>query len=135
MSLLENLPHRCTIALRKREKSLEGLGSSVDSFSIVSQDVSCWEQTRSEKSEVDMQKRSMDDIRKVYFTADLGLDEKYVLIMTSKNGTAIPLASQKILSVVSKAEPDASAGMGILWRVMCQYRTGAELYANQVLIN
>jgi len=135
MSLFENLPHRCTIALRKREKTLEGLGSSVDSFSIVSQDVQCWEQAKSERGDDDMQKRGMDDIRKVYFNEDLSLDERYVLIMTSKNGTDIPLSSQKILSVVSKVEPDASAGAEILWRVMCQYRTGSNLYANQVLLN
>lgn len=134
MSLLDTLPHLCTIATRKREKLVDGAGSSVDKLVVRDTAVECWEQQMRESEDMDMQKRGIDDARKVYFNSDPQLDESNVIIITSRQGVAVPSSSQKILSVISKPEPDASAGLSMLWRVMCEYRTGSSFYASDVSV-
>jgi hypothetical protein len=60
----------------------------------------------------------------VYFVSDPLVTEQYQLIITERDGSAVPVASQVILDVKSAAEPDASAGKGVVYRVMCDYQTG-----------
>lgn len=134
MSLLQNLPHRCTIAKRRRQRVADGAGSAVDAFVVLHSNVSCWEQTHRDSKSKDFQKREMNDPTVVYFSTDYALDESHVIIITERKGTSISLTSQKILSVVSNAQPDASAGTGNLWRVMCEYRTGSTINASEVSI-
>lgn len=134
MSLLQNLPHLCTIARRRRQAIEGGAGSAVDVFVSLYTSVQCWAQVQRDWRQNDMQKREIHDPSKVYFSQDYGLDESHVIIITSMNDIDIALSSQKILSVVSNVAPDATAGIGLLWRVICEYRTGSTLNASEVSI-
>ena len=134
MSLLQNLPHLCTIARRRRQAVEGGAGSAVDVFVVLHSSVPCWSQVLRDWRQSDMQKREIFNPTRVYFSQNYGLDESHVIMITSMNGNAITLANQKILSVVSNVAPDASAGIGLLWRVICEYRTGSTLNASEVSI-
>jgi len=122
MSLLDNLPHKCTI--RKRIRTKGGLGGSKDSYLNTQTSVACWAQVASHTDTVEFEKKGMVVNRKVYFTSDPGIDEQYQIVITEMNGTAVATASQIPLEVRTEARPDASAGKGLLWKLFAEERTG-----------
>lgn len=122
ISLLDQLPHVCTIRYRTRSKGT--LGGSKDSFTSQETGVRCWEQAAGDNEVLEYQKRGIRIARKVYFTSDPGVTERHQILVTSRNGTAV--SSPIPLDVRSRAMPDASAGLGVLYRVMCDEHTGED---------
>ena len=125
MSLLDNFPHKCKIARKVRQKTSEGMGFEVDRYSVEQTDVSCWEQQLSASESSEWEKRGINVQKKIFFTEDPGLNEDSLIIITERNGTAISLANQLALDVVAFPQPDASAGLGILYRVIVKMKTGS----------
>lgn len=124
MSLLDSFPHLCTISKRTRSKGNSTTGGSVDATPAVQTGVECWEQQLSSKEILEFQKRELVVSRKVYFLADPGIGTKNLITITSRDGLAIPEASQIPMDVVGNAQPDASAGLGVVYRVYVAETTG-----------
>ena len=116
MSLLSTMPHTCTTKRRIRTKG--SLGGSKDSFSTVSENLACWQQSAGDGEMREFEKRGIVVTDKVYFPADPGVDAGYVLVVTNPQTGATDT-----LEVKSRAKPDASAGLGVLFRVMCEEKT------------
>ena len=116
MSLLDHFPHTCTTKRRTRTKG--SLGGSSDTFTTVSSNLACWQQAASDGEMEEFAKRGIVVTNKVYFTADPGVDTRYVLEVTNpQTGTT------DTLEVQSRAKPDASAGLGVVYRVMAEHKT------------
>ena len=115
MSLLDNFPHRCTIQRRVHTKG--SLGGSKDTMVVEQTDVECWEQQASNSEVKEYQQDGMSLVSKVYFHTDPGVSSKHQVMITERNGVIV--SSPVALDVVSKAAPDASAGMGVAWKVFC----------------
>lgn len=107
MSLLDTMPHSATVQKRTRTKG--SLGGSKDSPTTVYSGRACWLQLASDGEKLDYQKRGIDVTDKLYFAADPLIDETHTVVIGSDT-----------YKVKSSAHPDASAGMGILWRVMLE---------------
>lgn len=110
MSILNSLPHRCDGYLRTRTR--DELGGSVDTYTLVFQDRPCWQQTASDSEVMEYDKRGIAVTNKVYFTVNPGLNDKHQLEIDGIR-----------FDVQSRAVPDASAGMGVVWRVMLRATT------------
>ncbi|PWG74595.1 hypothetical protein DF186_17100, partial [Enterococcus hirae] len=82
------------------------LGGTVDSGSPIFTGRACWSQTAGEGEVTDFDKRGVSYTHKVYFRSNPGLDERHQLIIDQFPGM--------VLDVVSKAEPDASAGLAAI---------------------
>jgi len=120
MSLLDNFPHECTIRLRTR--SAGTLGGSKDSRTVVQTEVECWEQPASAKEVQDFEKRGYAVNTKIYFTTDPNVTERNEILVTKRNGVAV--SSPDLIDVVTVAEPDCTAGLGVAFKVMCNKLTG-----------
>lgn len=110
MGLLDNFPHTAIAKIRARVQ--DALGGTRDTFTTVFQDRACWRQFAKESEIVEFEKRGMSVTDKVYFLSNPGLDERHILII-----------SGDVFEVRSTAIPDASAGMSVVWRVMCELTT------------
>lgn len=122
MSLLDHMPHECTIRRRVRTKG--ALGGSSDSFTDEQTEVVCWEQAASDSEIREYEKKGMRIDCKVYFPTDPGVTSRHQILVTERSGVAVALPIA--LDVVSNAGPDASTGAGILFRVMCKRVTSSE---------
>jgi len=108
MSILDNLPHSC--AAYRRTRTSGTLGGSKDSFpTSLFTNRTCWRQSAGDSEKLEFDKRGTVVTHKVYFAADPNLDERDVLVIGSDT-----------MEVKSAARPDASAGLGVLWRVMAE---------------
>lgn len=86
------------------------MGGSKDSYgTTVWQDRSCWLQPVSDSERTENQHRSQVATHKVYFTTDPGIDERHVLVIGGL-----------YYEVHSVSNPDASVGLGLLYRVMVE---------------
>jgi len=110
MPLLDNLPHTCTISSRTRTKGT--LGGSKDSLTTVQSGVACWRQPASQAEVTEFQKRGVKVTNKVYFVTDPNIDERNVITIDGDN-----------YEVRSFAVPDASVGLGVLYKVMVERTT------------
>lgn len=117
MSILDSLPHTATA--KKRTRTKDSLGGSVDTFpTTVFTDRSCWQQVAKDSEILEFDKKGITVTDKVYFTSDPELDEKHILLITN------PLVGTTVTyEVRSRALPDASAGLGVVFRVMCERTT------------
>jgi len=120
--LLDNLPDRCSIYRRDQQPLAEDLGSVVDTLVLVAAEVHCFVQTMSSSESQDWQKRGITVSNKIYFIQDPTVDERHVIFVTNRRGFAVPSSSQIRYEVKSFAEPDASIGAGIVWRVAVDYK-------------
>lgn len=111
MSILDNLPHTCSAFNRVRTK--DTLGGNKDSYEAVDgfTNRSCWRQPVSDSEKSDFEKRGIRITNKVYFTSDPELTEKHVLRFDDSGYN---------FDVKSASVPDASAGLGMVWRVMVE---------------
>lgn len=105
MGILNSLPHLATAYVRARTQ--DAYGGSRDSLTVLFSEIPCWQQTASDTETRAYDKRGIAVTDKVYFTFNPQLDERHVLEV---NGVQF--------DVVSRAVPDASAGKGVIWRVM-----------------
>jgi hypothetical protein len=111
--LLNQLPHLATAKRRTRAK--DTLGGSKDSYAtVLFTDRACWRQPVSDAEVVQFQKREIKVTHKIYFAADPVLSDEDVLVIGGE--------SHKVRSV---SDPDASVGLGILWRVMVELYGGS----------
>jgi hypothetical protein len=107
-SLLDNLPH--TTTARRRKRVSDGMGGSVDTFdTVVFTDTPCWRMKATDREVHWWQQRNIEITDRFFFSADPELDVNCVLDI---NGWRF--------DVMSYAEPDDSAGLGILYRVMAR---------------
>lgn len=121
MSLLDTLPHTATAAPRARQPisgSDGGLGGASDTFTALFTDRPCWQQPATDREIAEFDKRGIVVTNKVYFTTRPAVDQQHNLTITNND-----TGQTDIYEVKSRAEPDASAGRGILYRVMCELTT------------
>lgn len=111
MSLLDNFPHTATAKRRTRTKGT--LGGAKDSFpTTLFTDRACWQQPAGDSQIEEFQKQGVTVTHKVYFVTDPAVDERDILIIGGDT-----------FEVRSYASPDASAGLGKLFRVMVEMTT------------
>jgi len=122
MSLLDNMPHRCTIKLVTRARG--GMIGSKDTPTTVSTGNKCWSQAASQAEVIDFEKRGMTINRKVYFPSDPQVTEQNEIVITSYDRGLTTITSQIPLEVRTTVAPDASAGMRRLWKVFVEEHTG-----------
>lgn len=120
MSLLDNLPHRCTIRRLTRKRG--PLGGSFDKPVVEQTLVECWEQQASASEIKDYEQRGQKVSRKIFFSSDPGVTNQHEIIITHRTIggvlTAVAAESQLPLTVASAPFPDAGAGLGVVYRVM-----------------
>ena len=109
MSILSNMPHTCTA--KRRTRTSDAYGGTKDTYSVLFADRACWRQPASNTDIVEFQKRDITVTHKVYFVADPTLDERDILAFGDDD-----------LEVKSYADPDASVGMGVVYRVMTELK-------------
>lgn len=122
MSLLDNLPHECTI--QRRVRAADDFGGASDSLTVEQTGVECWEQQASASEIQEYDKRGMNVTRKIYFVADPAVTPRHQITITKRLDVAVAVASQTALDVLSNPMPDSSAGLGILYKVMVGDNTG-----------
>lgn len=125
MSILENLPHRCTIQRRKRGPGqTSALGGNLDVAVVEQTGVECWVQQASDGEVRDYAKRDMSISQKIYFTSDPGVTTRHQILITSLDRGVTTISNPSALDVMSRPKPDASAGLGVVFRVMVSENTG-----------
>lgn len=117
MSILDNLPDRCNL-VRFKYQDADDLGVSVPTRENTSTNVECWVQQAGHNEVLRYQKRGIDFTQKIFFTSDPGIGEDMVLVITSRNGVSIPSSQQVDWDIVHYPKPDASAGSGIVFKVL-----------------
>ena len=110
MSLLDALPH--TFVAKKMVRVPDSLGGNKDTYTTVSTGT-CWHQQAGDSQVTEFAKRGITISGKVYFATDPALDESHVLVIDGQT-----------YDVISFPEQDASAGLGVLWRIMVNRSTG-----------
>jgi hypothetical protein len=106
MSLLDNLPHTATAKRRTRTK--DSMIGAKDSFgTILFTSRACWRQPASNNEIKEAAHRSQSVTHKVYFATDPELDEQCILEIDGDT-----------MTVRSASHPDASVGLGVLYKVM-----------------
>lgn len=107
MSILDNLPHVCDVLERRRVSG--SMGGSRDTSVVTQTDVACWRQFAQAAEVTFYQKRGIAVTDKIYFTADPQVTaQNYILI------------DGDIFEVRAAAKPDASAGLGVVFKVMAE---------------
>lgn len=124
MSLLDNLPHECKIVKKTSGKGT--LGGRLQNQENVYTQQACWEQQASAREIMEFEKQGIAITHKIYFNEDLGITEQHQIIVTKRNGTDVAAADQVALDVVTRTDPDASAGLQQLFKVMANRRTGSD---------
>ena len=122
MSLLNSMPHKCTIQKRVRTKGT--LGGSKDTATIIRQDVECWEQQLNSSEVSDYQKQGIRADRKVFFVSDPSVGRRSQILITERFGETV--TNPEVLDVVNTPIPDASAGLDMVWRVVVRYTTSRD---------
>jgi len=86
--------------------------------------VKCWEQPAGTSEVQTYQKKGMQITHTIYFIANPNVTSRHQILVTSKQGVAV--ASPEVFDVMSSESPDASAGLGVVWRVQCRRIDSAE---------
>lgn len=115
MDLLDNFPHTATAKRRKRTK--DEFGGSTDSFTTTFTAKKCWMQQAGAREVTEFEKKGISVTHKVYFLTDTALDERDVLYVTDQEGAVTAM------EVRSYSGPDASAGLGVVYKVMTEKTT------------
>lgn len=110
MSLLSNMPH--TMDVYSRGRAIEELGGTKDSLHLLLDDRPCWRQEMREGEITEFEKRGIQATTRFYTTTDPQLDERHVIV-----------SGGNTYEVQSRAVPDASAGLGLLFRTMARLTT------------
>jgi len=122
MSLLDSMHHRATIY--KRTSTQGALGGTKSSFPVVQTDVECWEQQASQSETEKHKKKARRLVSKIYFPSDPGITEQNLIAITSRND--VDVSSPVMLEIGTDTMPDASAGLGWMFRVFCYLETGED---------
>ena len=122
MSLLDNLPHLCTITKRGRTK--DSLMGGKETRTVVSTNVPCWEQQASASETRKFSRPGQTVTTKIFFVDDPQLTESHEITITQRNGVDVPLDQQYAVQISTTTRPDTSAGFGVLFKVMGSAVTG-----------
>lgn len=114
MSLLDNFPDICKIQRRIRQKSANGTGGTIDVPYIERSGISCWLQQASSSEINEYAKRGINIDHKVFFVENPNVTENHQIVVYNRSGVAVNV----VMDVHSQPDPDASAGLGVVWRVM-----------------
>ena len=123
MSLLDNLPHKCKI--QRRDQTASPLGGNRVTRTVEQENVACWEQTANTSEVEKFGKMGIRVTTKIYFTTDPGVTDRHEILVTERNGVTV--ASPVRLQVLQPAYPDASVGLGLLYRVMGSYTPAQDI--------
>jgi len=105
LGILSNFPHLATA--KRRTRTIDSLAGSKDSFpTTLFTDRACWVQPMTANEVLEHQRREIECTHKVYFTSDPGLSNTDELVVGGVSWL-----------VKSVSDPDASAGLGVVWRV------------------
>lgn len=116
MTILAKMPHTCRKLIRTRTS--DPLGGARDDYAQDGLVLRCWRQAASDGEVQQFAKRGINVTNKVYFTANPELTAQHVLEIGGQ-----------YYEVKSVSDPDAAAGLGVVWRVMVQLSTvGATPY-------
>ena len=108
MGVLDSFPHTANAYVRVRVS--DDLGGGVDSFTLFFSNRACWRQDASDREVVELGRRGISVTNRIYFLSDPGLDETHSLIIGSD-----------VYEVRSKAVPDCTSGLGVVWRVFAEH--------------
>lgn len=108
MSILDNLPH--TISIKRRTRTRGDTGGTVDTFTTVNASIACWHQPANSRETTQMQKRGIAVTDKFYFTEDPDVTARDTIV-----------AEDSREFEVRSTQPDASAGLGIVFKVLAEY--------------
>jgi len=98
-TLLENLPHECSIS--RYVPSEDGIGGIILTKSVLQTGVKCWEQSGGAMETNTGGRKSMVVHRKVYFKDDPNLDSDNLITITKRDGTAVATDDQVDLDVAT----------------------------------
>ena len=121
MSLLDNFPHECTIRRKTITRSAY-IGTKSQPPEVLHSNVPCWEQQASASEKKEYDKRGILISRKIFFLRDYGITEQDEILITKRMG--ITVANPVPLEVKTRTDPDASAGLGVIFKVMADVQTG-----------
>ncbi len=108
MPLLDSMPHTATA--KRRTRTRDALMGRVDTWpDTLFAGRACWNQQASASEVMQWQARGVSVSHKVFFASNPGVDSSCCLEVGGRR-----------LEVRSWPEPDASAGLGVVWRVMCE---------------
>ena len=113
MTLLQNLPHRCSANLQSRSQGTMGGGKNTST--TVFSNWECWRQPAGDSEMEFAAKRGIQISHKVYFTADPELDERHTLVFSDGE-----------YNVVSRPVPDASVGLGVVYKVWLRHNSSED---------
>lgn len=120
MSLLDNFPHTCSASLVTWSR--DAYGGSIRSYTTVFTGRACWRQLASQGEIVEFEKRGISVSDKIYFLTDPGLDERHVVDVSKMHARGTVSGTDR-LEVRSKAVPDATAGLGVVYRIFAGAET------------
>ena len=118
--LLDSFPDKCSIRLRNRVKNAT-TKITHDTLTTLFSNVTCWIQPLSQSVIMDYQKRGINVDHEVFFLSDYGLTEQHELLATERSG----VASSMQMDVKTVASPDASAGLGVVYKVVGNQKSGS----------
>ncbi len=119
--LLSNFPHLCTV---RNQRTIKGsLGGRRNAPVVAATNVVCWEQQASNKEILEFEKRGKLIEKKIYFLTDPGVTEQSEILITDRGSGTI--ADPVKYYVKSESLPDASAGLGVVYKVMVDRNLGA----------
>jgi hypothetical protein len=101
------------------------LGGSRRAATVEQTGVKCWDQPASDDQIEEFSKHGIAINRKIYFIADPSVTEAHEILITSRDAGTTTIANPVALEVRSEALPDASAGLGKVYRVMAWQQTGS----------
>jgi hypothetical protein len=96
------------------------MGGSRDVPIVVAQDVPCWLQQAGASELKLFEQRGMSLTYKIFFLTDPGVTAQHQIILTRYQGQQVEFNPGTVLS---STRPDASAGLGMLWKVMIGEQT------------
>ena len=120
MSILDLLPHVCSAKIRTRISGTAG-GSRDDFSDSVFTDRECWQQVATMQEVEEFRKRGISVTDKIYFTTDPEVDERHNLVDVRARGATAGAGDE--FEVRTRALPDASAGLGVVYKVMAEHST------------
>lgn len=120
MSILDRFPHVCSARMRERIRGTQG-GSRDNFTDVVFTDRECWRQVASHREIEEFQKRGITVTDRIYFLTDPELDERHNIVDVRTRGAVS--GTGDTMEVRTRAIPDASAGMNVVFKIMCEITT------------
>lgn len=130
MPLLTQMPHRAKIG-RMTNAGEDALGSNRYAMTVEQSNVACWQQRLNAEESSVYEKRGILTNTVVYFPTNPNVTERHRILITHRMGVAVAntditdINNPEIMDVRAVLGPDASAGLGILFQVLCMDNSGA----------